>query len=118
MKTVEHVKLKSDSNYVHVKWAVMEVSVGGTLGASNAWIKCISYGCDTKENLLAFKLTSDGYKPVLDSNGHPQKQDVYTSVDKSGLVGTLGEYQVVSLSDIEPYNRGGKIDFTPNIPLG
>lgn len=118
MRTVENVMLNSDTNYIHVKWAVMEVNIGGTLATSNAWIKCISYGCDTAENLLAFKLTSEGYKPTLNAAGHPEKQDVYTSVDKSGLVGTIGEYQIVSLDSVSEYNRGGKIDFTPNIPLG
>lgn len=117
MQTLEHVKLNSDTNYIHVKWVIMEVSIGGTLGGSNAWIKCVSYGWDNADNLLAFKLTSEGYKPALE-NGKPVKQDPYTGVDTTGRQGTIGEYRVVSLSDISPYNRGGKIDFTPNIPIG
>lgn len=118
MNQIEHVKLKSDTNYIHVKYAIMEVTVGASLAASQAWVKCISYGYDTEVNLTAFKLTSGGYKPVLNDAGHPEKQDEYSPVDTSGLVGTLGEYQVVTLADVEQYNRGGKIDFTPNIDIG
>lgn len=117
MRNVEHVKLTADSNYIHVKWAVIEATVGSSLANSYAWIVCVSYGFDSKENLLGFKLTSDGYEKEL-VDGRPVKQDPYTGVDKTGMVGNIGEYRVVSLVDIEPYNRGGKIDFTPNIPIG
>ncbi len=118
MNQIEHVKLKSDSNYIHIKYAVMEVTVGSSLSNSYAWIKCISFGCDTEENLIAFKLTSDGYQPVPDAKGFPVKQTEWLPVDKSGMVGTMGEWLIAPLSDLEQYNRGGKIDFTSNIQLG
>lgn len=117
MRSVEHVKLTTDNNYIHVKWAVMEATIGNGLSSSYIWIKCVSYGFDSKENLLGFKLTGEGYKREL-VDGGPVKQDPYTGVDKTGMVGTLGEYRVVNLTEVEPYNRGGKIDFTPNIPIG
>lgn len=117
MRTVEHVKLKTDSNYIHIKYAVLEVTVGSTLAASQAWIKCISFGCDTKDNLELLKWSRDGYEVDL-VDGVRVKQDPYRGEDRSGMVGQPGEYQVVTLADIEPYSRGGKIDFTPNFELG
>ncbi len=117
MRTVEHVKLNSDSNYIPSRWVVMEVTVGTTLASSQAWVKCVSYGCDTEANLLAFKLTSDGYQSTLGADGRPQKQTVYAPVDKSGIVGTIGTYQVVALDAVAPYDRP-KIDFVPNIEIG
>ena len=117
MRTVEHVKFKNDTNYIHIKYAVMEVNIGTSLATSQAWVKCISKGCDTQEHLLAYKLTSDGYQPEL-IDGRMVKQESYTGVDTTGIIGDIGEYQIVTLADVEPYNRGGKIDFTPNINLG
>lgn len=117
MRTVEFVKLNNDTNYIPVKWAIMEVNVGSSAANTQVWLKCISKGCDTKENLLAFKLTSDGYQPTLGPDGHPQKQTEYTPVDKSGIVGNIGEYQVTTLDSVTAYNRPN-IDFTPNIELG
>jgi len=113
----EIVKLNDDTNYIHIKWVVVHAQIGALLSNSYAWIRCMSYGCDTEEHLTAFKWTSDGYKGVLE-DGRPVKQDPYTGVDKIGIVGTLGEYKVVTLDQISAYSRGGKIDFTPNILLG
>lgn len=114
---LEYIKLNSDTNYIHPKWIVIEATVGTSIPSTYLWIKCVSYGFDTQEHLEAFKLTSDGYKGTLE-NGRAVKQDVYTGVDKTGLVGTIGEYMVVKLSDISAYSRGGKIDFVPNIDIG
>jgi len=113
----EIIKLNDDTNYIHIKWVVIHAQIGSTLNNSYAWIKCISHGCDTKEHLSSFKWTSDGYKAELE-DGRPIKQDPYTGVDRTGIVGILHEYKVVALSEISPYNQGGKIDFTPNILLG
>lgn len=117
MRTVEHVKLKSDSNYIPVRYVVMEVTVGSSLATSQAWIKCVSKGCDTEENLVAHKLTKDGYQPVPDEKGHPVKQTEYAPVSMAGFTDTIGEYQVISLGDVEPYNRP-TIDFTTNFEIG
>jgi len=113
----EIVKLNNDTNYIHTKWTVVHAQIGSTLANSQVWIKCVSHGCDTEVNLTAFKLTSDGYKPVLE-DGRQMKQDPYTGVDKSGIVGTIGEYRIVTLDQISAYSRGGKIDFTSNILIG
>lgn len=113
----EIVKLNNDTNYIHIKWVVVHAQIGSTLANSYAWIKCMAHGCDTEENLTAFKLTSDGYKASLE-DGRAVKQDPYTGVDKDGIVGTVGEYRIVTLDQISAYSRGGKIDFTPNIALG
>lgn len=113
----EIVKLNNDTNYIHIKWVVVHAQIGSSLANSHAWIRCIAHGCDTETNLTAFKLTSDGYKPALE-DGRMVKQDSYTGVNKTGIVGTINEYRVVTLDQISAYSRGGKIDFTPNIALG
>ncbi len=113
----EIVKLNNDTNYIHTKWVVIHAQIGSSLANSQVWIKCIAHGCDTEENLAAFRLTSEGYKPALE-DGRAIKQDPYTGVDKGGIVGTINEYRVVTLDQISAYSRGGKIDFTPSIALG
>lgn len=117
MKTVEYVKLKSDTNYIPVKYAILEVTVGASLANSPIWLKCVSHGCDTEENLTAFKLTGEGYQAVPDANGNPVAQTEYAPVDKSGIIGIIGEYQISNLDAVEAYNRPS-IKFTPNIELG
>jgi len=117
MRTAEYVKLKSDSNYIHTKYAIMEVTVGSSLGASQVWLKCVSHGWDTEENLEGYKLTNDGYEPAL-VDGRAIKQNPYTGVDKTGMQGTIGEYSIATLADVDPYNRGGKLTFIPSISIG
>jgi len=116
--TSEYIRLSADTNYIRQKWVVIDCTVGTTTATTFLWVKAASYGFDTEENLLAFKRTSEGYMRDLDASGRMIQQNPYTGVDKTGLVGTLGEYRVVKLSDVAPFSRGGKIDFVPNIELG
>lgn len=118
MNTKEFVMLNTDTNYIHTKFAVIDTNIGTDLASSYAWIKCVSYGCTTKEKLEAFDRTSKGYAAELGENGQWVAPEFHVTPDKSGIVGTLNEYQVVSLVDIVPFKRGGKITFESNIPLG
>ena len=116
--TSELVRLLSDTNYIRQKWVVIDSTVGNTPATTFLWIKSSSCGFDTQVNLDGFKRTSEGYMRDLDANGRTIQQNPYTGVDKTGLVGTIGEYRIVKLSDVGPFSRGGKIDFVPNIELG
>jgi len=51
MVTFEYAMLKSDSNYIPVKYLVMHPDVGSSLANSNVWLKCVSHGIDTEVNL-------------------------------------------------------------------
>lgn len=94
MNTREIVMLSNDSNYIPVKYAVMEVTVGNTLAASYAWLKCISSGIATEADLATLKTSvesGDGAYPSL-------------------LVGTLGAYSVAALSTIKEYSAPTKYE--------
>ena len=88
MNIVEYVKLSSDTNYIPVKYAVMSASVGSSLGASNAWLKCVGYGIDTKEHFDEFKDKAENESKVVTTN----------------LLGTPGTYSVQALDDVVPYS--------------
>ena len=83
MNTFEVVMLKTDTNVVPVKYAVVECTIGSTLAASYVWLKCISYGMSTKEDIVSY-----GQEP-----------------DSSLLKGIPGEYVVTSLDKVSPYSR-------------
>lgn len=80
--------LKSDSNFVPVKYVVMEATVGA--GSANLWLKVASYGMDTETNYDAY------VNSIKDASwdGRPP----------AGLQGTLGEYSVAALADVEQYS--------------
>ena len=46
----EYVSLKSDTNFIPVKYAVMDVTVGADIASSYAWIKVVGYGIDTQQH--------------------------------------------------------------------
>ena len=83
MNTFEVVMLKTDTNVVPVKYAVVECTIGSTLANSFVWLKCIAYGMATKEDVVSY-----GREP-----------------DSSLLQGTPGEYTVTSLDKVSPYSR-------------
>lgn len=87
MNTREIVMLNSDTNYIPIKYAVMEVSVGSTLAASYAWLKCISNGVALESDFLALKAS-------LDASEVP---------DYTKALGTVGAYSVAALSTIKTY---------------
>jgi len=93
MNIAEHVMLTSESGYyVPPRYLVMDASVGGTLGATTVWLKCISYGLETETDF-------DDYANSLLVSGSQ-------IADKSKLAGTLNAYSVVTLADIAAYNKG------------
>lgn len=85
----EFVKLSGDANYVPVKYAVMEVTVGGTAIATFLWLKVAGYGMDTEPHY------SDYIHSIIDAS--------FTGVAPVGLVGTMSAYSVVALSAVEAY---------------
>jgi hypothetical protein len=87
MNTREVVMLNSDTNYIPVKYAVMEVSVGSTLAASYVWLKCISGG-------VALEADFDALKASLNAGSTP---------DYTKMLGTIGAYSVAALSTIKEY---------------
>lgn len=76
------VKKNSDTNFRPVKYRVVEMTVGGTLGATNCVLQTIDVGFDTEENW--------------------RKWDI--SRDTAGMQGTLGEFEVVTLDTISLYD--------------
>jgi hypothetical protein len=98
----ERVSLVSDTSYIRSQWVVMSAQLGTSLATSYVWIKCISFGFDTQANSEAYSAT------LMDR----------PSSNPTGLVGTLGEYKVVKLTEVKPYSRGGRIDYSPMFPLG
>lgn len=106
MNIVEHVMLSSEADYyVPPRYIVMEASVGGTLGASTVWLKCISYGIQTEADF-------DDYAQSLLVSGSQ-------IADKSKLVGTLNAYSITTLDSILAYNKGYVKDMqTSPYPVG
>lgn len=94
MNTREIVMLSNDTNYIPVKYAVMETTVGSTLAASYAWLKCISNGVATEADLVTIKESVDSGE----------------GVDNALLKGTLGAYSVAALSAIKEYSTPRKYE--------
>lgn len=90
MNTLEYVKFANDTNYIPVRWAVVEVAVGGSTTATTLWLKCAGLGWDTEENL----------KEYADGGNH----------NRTGKTGTLDEYIVTTLDQVVSYAR-------PSIPV-
>ena len=86
MNTKEVVKLTASTDYVPVKYFVMESIVGPAAASTYLWLKVISYGIDTKEHY-------DNYITSLNAD----------APDKSNFQGTLNEYSVVALSEVSSY---------------
>lgn len=102
MNTKEYVKLNSDTNYIPVKYIVMEVSIGNSLAASYAWLKCVSSGVDTVPHYNDIK---EDYKL---SENRP------TSV---GVVGIIGSYTVAALSTVSTYSSPASLEYS-NLLIG
>jgi hypothetical protein len=82
MNTKLSVKLKSDTNFVPIKYDVVEMSVGTATSDTYCVLIVNSVGWDTEEN---YELWTDRR-------------------DATGMVGKLGDLSIESLSDIEVYN--------------
>ncbi len=87
MNTIEYVKLTADTNFIPVKYAVMEATVGSSLGNSYIWLKCIGQGVASQADLTALKTAIGKYE----------------AYDKTKVIGTLGSYLVTSIDKITPY---------------
>ncbi len=93
--------LSSDTNYIPVKYAVVEVTVGAALATSYAWLKCISGGVATESDFNALK----------------ESLDASTAPDYTKVLGTIGAYSIAALSTIKEYKSPKSFD-AGNILLG
>lgn len=76
MNIKEYVMSSGDTNYVPIKYAVMEaVPIGGDC---NVWLKVVGYGIDTEEH----------YNDYVDSI----QDGTFLGSTPDGLQGTLNEY--------------------------
>lgn len=91
MNTKEYVKLSSDTNYIPIKYSVVEASIGTSDATSGVWLKCVAHGWDTESN----------YKTYLDSALYDGSSGL--QIDTTGVQGTLGSYVVTTISDIQEY---------------
>lgn len=76
------VKKNGDANFRPIKYRIVEMTVGGTLAATNCVLQTIEVGFDTEDNW--------------------RKWDV--SRDTVGLQGTLGEFEVATLDTLSLYD--------------
>ena len=103
MDIIEYVKLNSDTNYVAVKYRVMNAETGSSAAASYLWLKSVGYGFDTKEN----------YDAYIDSI----KMGTFNGVKPVGIVGTMDEYVVSALSAVS-YYKSNKSNHSGPFPIG
>ena len=97
MNTKITVRKSDDSNYIKVKYAIIEMAVGADAANTNCVIQCIGVGWDTEEHYNGWKSTWDGANSVLSGR------------DPTGIQGTLGALEVVALSALTNYT-----DLTPS----
>lgn len=95
MVTYEQVKLITDTNYIPVKYVVMEVTLGSTLANSYVWLKQASYGVATEADLNSY----------------------YDSPKRSLLVGTMSVYSITTLDKVVAYSRNVSVKEV-NVPIG
>jgi len=97
---VEYVMLNTEStHWVPSKWAAISSTLTAA-GTGFAWVKRISYGVETEQKLVDY-ITS-----YNNNSGSP---------DKTQLFGTLGEYQVVSISALSEHKKN--FLRTENMPM-
>lgn len=118
MRSVELVKLNSDSNYIPSKWQVVEATIGSNLGGSYVWLKRVSYGVDTEDHLKQI-MNEYYYNPAEFANTFPdqQRSQVQRDALRAGLVGPINEYQVATLSDVSAYSRPN-LEGKPPVEIG
>jgi hypothetical protein len=90
MNTKEYVKLVADGNYIPVKYAVMEATVGANAAGTYLWLKASGYGFDTDVHYNA-------YLASIESNSG----DVPPVT--TGIQGTMDAYSIVALSAVAAY---------------
>ena len=92
MNTKEFVMKTTEAGfYVPPKYMIMEVGIAGTLATSTAWIMCIGYGFENRQDY----------------------EDYSTSLrnvpEKTWFSGTIIQYEVVSLDSIQHYTTNASI---------
>lgn len=93
MNTREIVMLVADTNYVPVKYAVMEVTVGSSMANSYVWLKCISNGIAIEDDLSTLKEAVNSAK----------------APDLTLLKGVIGEYSTTTLDKIVEYPNSNSL---------
>lgn len=93
MNTNLTVKKSGDSNYIPVRYRVVEMTVGSTAAATYCVICCDRVGWDTADHYNAWKAT------VSDS----EMNFVYGRVT-TGMQGSLGAFEVIGLDGLVQYN--------------
>lgn len=101
MRSSELVKLNSDTNYIPQKWQVVEATI--TSGGGNVWLKCVAHGVDTEENLK--KIFNEYYYDRFDLETDGRARSVIQREGMQGLVGTMDEYRIETISNISAYSR-------------
>ena len=97
MNTKEYVKFKNDTNFVPVRYFVIEVNVGSSDSNTHLWLKVAGYGMDTQEH----------YEEYVNAVRH----SAFDGGRPDGLEGTMGNYEVANLSQVEAYrSRYGNND--------
>jgi hypothetical protein len=92
MNTKLIVKKSADTNYIKVKYSVVEMTVGSNAANTLCVIMTIFPGFDTELNYNKWKSTWNGDYNTL------------TGRDITGMTGTMGALEVVTLDTIVNYN--------------
>jgi hypothetical protein len=99
----EYVSLNTETSYINSRWVVVFATLGSSMSNSYVWLKRVTFGWDTKDNLQIYADGLNGKIPV----------------NYTGKVGTIGEYTVAKLADVTAFTRGHDLPFnTANIPIG
>ena len=88
MNTKQFVKLTSDTNYIPIKYSIIEITVGNSLASTYALIQQVSYGVATEDDL----------NDIITNYNNEEDYSSY-------LVGTLYDYQIVTFDQIKSYNK-------------
>jgi len=91
MNTKLTVKKSGDTNFVPVKYAVIEMAIGADAANTNVVIQVMKPGFDTEANYNKWKSTWHGDESSL------------VGRDPIGIVGTIGALEVVALNTLVAY---------------
>jgi len=96
MNTSLTVRLKSDTNYIPVKYRVVEMTVGSSDTTTFCALSVVRVGWDT----------SDNYDKWVSTRSYDTNAGTTTLVgrDPEGMQGTLGNLSVATLDTITEYS--------------
>lgn len=92
MNTKLTVKKTADTNYIPVKYGVIEIEVNSTAATTYCVLQCIRIGWDTQAHYEAWVSTWDGATKVLHGR------------EVEGIQGALGVLEITTLDAIEIYD--------------